>query len=285
MRILIVGCGYVGRRLAELLVEDSDHEVFALSRSGAANVTRVTDIALDLVDGDLSKLPRSLDRIFYCAAPDDASVDAYTKIYGHGLQRFLNLMERTGAYGSRLLLTSSTSVYGQSLGEVVTEDTPTDPTSPTARTIAQGESLLRPGDTSVRFGGIYGPGRVSFIRAVQSGALVVNPASSAYTNRIHRDDAARVLKFCSGLEHPPSVFNGVDTESATRATVAQWLADRLGVAIKTIDDTEESHFLRGNKRVSSQRLLSYGYQFIYPTFREGYATLLPETSAVAPSLP
>lgn len=285
MRILIVGCGYVGRRLAACFAEDDRHEVFALSRSGNVNVKRVTDIALDLVDGDLAKLPHSLDRVFYCAAPDDASVDAYTKIYGHGLQRFLNLIDRTGTYGARLLLTSSTSVYGQSLGEVVNEDTLPQPASPTAKIIVQGESLLRPGDTSVRFGGIYGPGRVSFVKAVQSGTMAVNPASSAYTNRIHRDDAAGVLKFCSGLERPPSVINGVDTESATRATVAQWLADRLGVALKTTDGPEESYFLRGNKRVSSQRLRNYGYQFIYPTFREGYAALLREAATEAPSLP
>ncbi|MEN9835380.1 MAG: hypothetical protein RL011_1573 [Pseudomonadota bacterium] len=274
MRTLIVGCGYVGRRLAEMLAKDSDHEVFALSRSASLNLPSVTSIALDLVNGDLSVVPRSLDRIFYCAAPDEPSVEAYKNIYVVGLQRFLNLLDRSGSHDARLLLTSSTSVYGQHHGELVTEDSPTEPASPTAKVIIQGEKLLRPGDTSVRLGGIYGPGRTSFVTAVKSGTMVVNPGASAYTNRIHRDDAAAVLKYCSELNNQPAIINGVDTESATRAAVARWLADYLEVELRTTDGSEESHFLRGNKRVSSQRLIDAGYKFIYPTFREGYSAVL-----------
>ena len=156
----------------------------------------------------------------------------------------------------------------------MTEEAETLPESPASRLILKGESLLRTGDVAVRLGGIYGPGRTSFVAAVRDGTMRVNPKASAYTNRIHRDDAAGILNFCSQLEHPERIYNGVDCEQATRATVATWLATRLGVVLATTDDSEESHFLRGNKRVSSQRLRDAGYQFRYPTFREGYAQIL-----------
>jgi nucleoside-diphosphate-sugar epimerase len=273
-RVLIAGCGYVGSKLASDLALVPNLEVFGVRRSGGIGLEGVHMIAADIVNGSLAGLPVAIDRIFLCAAPNDSSSQAYEDIYVRSLGRLLEFLEQKGAKGSRLLLTSSTSVYSQGDGEVVTEESPTEPASAGSQCIVRGESMLRPGDTSVRLGGIYGPGRTSFIESVRSGTMVVNLKASAYTNRIHRDDAAAILRFCSGLAKPDQVYNGVDCESATRATVANWLAVQLGVPLKTTTEGEASHFLRGNKRVSNQRLLDAGYQFLYPTFREGYTALM-----------
>ena len=274
MRFLVAGCGYVGRRLAELLASIEGGEVFALSRSGTIAIPNVTPIKCDLVAGDLGHLPQALDRIFYCAAPDDASVEAYRNIYQVGLERLVNVADRSNGRQCRLLMTSSTSVYGQSHGESVDENSPTEPASPTAKLIVAGEKLLRSVDTSVRLAGIYGPGRVSFVNAAKSGAIKVNQVASSYTNRIHREDAAAILKFCSELKDPMAIVNGVDRVTATRAEVASWLAEQLGVELARTDKNEESSFLRGNKKVSSQRLVDAGYKFIYPSYREGYGELI-----------
>ena len=273
-RVLIAGCGYIGSKLASDLALSPDLEVFGVRRSGGINLDGVHMISADIVKGDLAMLPTKIDRIFLCASPSDSSPQAYEDIYVRGLGRLLDYLEQRGARGSRMLLTSSTSVYGQGGGELVSEDSLTEPSSLGSQCIVRGESMLRRGDTSLRLGGIYGPGRTSFIEAVRSGTMVVNPHSSAFTNRIHRDDAAAILGFCSGMDQPERIYNGVDCESATRATVANWLSLQLGVPLKATSEIEASHFLRGNKRVSNQRLLDAGYQYLYPTFREGYAALL-----------
>jgi nucleoside-diphosphate-sugar epimerase len=276
MRVLIAGCGYVGGRLAQDLARVEGHEVWGLSRSGQLPFAGVRALSFDILSGDLSQLPQGLDRLYYCAAPEDSSVEAYRNIYVRGLGRLADFLARTGSPGARLLLTSSTSVYGQCHGELVHEDSALLASSPTAPIIVEGERILGPNDTAVRFGGIYGPGRMSLVRAVRDGTMVVNPSASSYTNRIHRDDAAGILRFAASLPAPLPVINGVDCESATRATVALWLAEALGVKLRTTDAAEESHILRGNKRVSNQRLVDAGYQFIYPSFREGYGKLLSD---------
>jgi nucleoside-diphosphate-sugar epimerase len=176
--------------------------------------------------------------------------------------------------GARVVLTSSTSVYGQTNGEWVDETSPTQPEGVSGTTVLKGEALLRAGDVAVRFGGIYGPGRTSFVDAVRNGTMTVNRRASGYTNRIHRDDAARILAHVLALPAPERIYNGVDSEPASRADIADWLARRLGVSVQETAEPEPPSFLRGNKRVRNARLLASGYEMLYPTFREGYASLL-----------
>ena len=272
-RVLIAGCGYVGSKLAADLATNAALEVFTVRRSVGFDSANVRCIKADLIHGSLSDLPDDVDTVFFCAAPADSSVTAYEDIYVRALGRMIQHVESRGKPGARILLTSSTSVYGQSKGEMVNEDSPTVPANQSSQVILRGEGLLRSGDSAIRLGGIYGPGRTSFIDSVRRGTIAVNPESSAFTNRIHRDDAAAILQFCAMLDRPERIYNGVDCECATRATVASWLAHRLGVPLKTTHETEVSTFLRGNKQVSNERLLRAGYQYLYPTFREGYSAL------------
>jgi nucleoside-diphosphate-sugar epimerase len=272
-RVLIAGCGYVGTQLARDLLQSGNHEVYVLRRSAATTIAGAHAIQADLAHGALEGLPRDLDAAYFCAAPNDSSVAAYEEIYDRALTRLLETLTRTSP-SAKLVMTSSTSVYGQSQGELVDEESPTEPSSPSSRVILRGERHLRSGDVAVRLGGIYGPGRQSFINAVRQGTMVVNPNHSAYTNRIHRDDAAGILKFCGELGKAKRIYNGVDCECVTRAEVATWIAAQLGVDPVMTSEVESSSFLRGNKRVSNRRLLEAGYRFLYPSFREGYIPLL-----------
>jgi nucleoside-diphosphate-sugar epimerase len=166
---------------------------------------------------------------------------------------------------------SSTSVYGQSAGEWVDETSPTEPRAFSGRRVLEGEALARASGTqsvAVRFGGIYGPGRTRLLDEVAAGRARWRPGH--FTNRIHRDDCAGVLQHVLELAAPESVYLGVDCEPAEERTVFSWLAGRVGVE----DPAPESEAMRsrgaGSKRCSNRRLLESGYDFVYPTFREGY---------------
>ena len=92
---------------------------------------------------------------------------------------------------------SSTSVYAQHQGEWVDETSPTESESFSGRCIRHGEQLLADYPwpaVAVRFGGIYGPGRTRLIDSVRDGSASRSPGAPIYTNRIHRDDCARVLE-------------------------------------------------------------------------------------------
>ena len=140
----------------------------------------------------------------------------------------------------------------------------------------------------LRLGGIYGPGRTRLIDQVRGGSAVI-PAESRFTNRIHRDDAAAaIVHLCTMDAAPAPVYVGVDNEPAEMGEVLRFLAAELGLPQPpsgAADGTagggsagggsaggEPSR--GGNKRCSNALLRSTGFEFRYPSFREGYRDIL-----------
>ena len=279
MRSLVAGAGYVGAALARGLVA-AGHEVVALRRSEAAPPPGARAFRADVtVPGALAALPEA-ELVFYTAAADERSDDAYRRAYVDGLARLIERLARQATPPRRLLFTSSTAVYGQQDDEWVDESSQTEPAGFAGRRLLEGEALVRaapfPG-TVLRLGGIYGPGRTSLIERARSGA----PGGSGYTNRIHRDDAAGALAHLALLPAADPCYVGVDCEPAKEADVLAWLARRLGVPPRTPGARASAEAApaprraaRGSKRCRNARLLASGFRFRYPTYREGYEALL-----------
>jgi NAD dependent epimerase/dehydratase family enzyme len=56
--------------------------------------------------------------------------------------------------------------------------------------------------------------------------------------------------------------------------VKYWLAQELGLDSEHLKIESSASTIRASKRCSNQRLLDSGYQFLYPTFKEGYKMVL-----------
>jgi nucleoside-diphosphate-sugar epimerase len=170
-------------------------------------------------------------------------------------------------------------VYGDAGGGWVDEGTTPAPGGFSGRILREAEELLtkrlRGTGTApvvLRLGGIYGPGRTRLIDQVRGGTAVV-PAHPRYTNRIHRDDAARaIVHLCTMAEEPAPVYVGVDDDPAEFGDVLRFLASELGMEVPPSGSAGESR--GGNKRCSNALLRGTGYSFAYPTFREGYRDIL-----------
>ena len=274
-RVLIAGCGYVGSALAARLVADGD-AVWGMRRNPAALPDGVLPFAADLRDAaTLGGLPEGLTTVFYTAAADGGSDDEYRAAYVDGPRNLLAALVAQGQRPRRVIFTSSTSVYGHSGGEWVDEDSPTVPGGFGGRRMLEGESVVLGGPfpgVVLRLGGIYGPGRTSYIDRVRAGAAEC-PAETTYTNRIHRDDCAGALRHLMHLDAPLPVYVGVDHAPADTCEVLRWLADTLGMpAPRTAEDTSARR--RSNKRCRGDRLRASGYSFVYPTYREGFVALM-----------
>ena len=279
MRILIAGCGYVGSALGLLLASEG-HTVFGLRRNTAALPDAVKPVRADLSRPlPPETLPDDLDAVVCAASPGGSSDEAYRTAYVDGPR---NLISSLGGQGiERLVLVSSTGVYGQKNGEWVDEDSPTEPNGTSGKRLLEGENLVLASPlpaTVLRLGGIYGPGRTGMIERALGGTPPEDDPPQ-YTNRIHRDDCAGALRHLLLIPDPDPVYLGVDHEPADRRTIAEWLASRPGEGPPSSQATPNEPKARPgrtNKRCSSQRLLRSGYEFRYPTFREGFAALLDE---------
>jgi nucleoside-diphosphate-sugar epimerase len=283
-RCLIAGCGYVGAALGERLAAEG-HTVFGLRRRPLRPPPGVQLLEADLgVPASLARLPGAIDFVFYLASPGGAEDALYRAAYVDGQRNLYEALARQGQRPQRVLFASSTAVYGQRSGEWVDEGSPAEPADFRGRRLLEGERLLAeaaaPG-VVVRFGGIYGPRRSSLVDDVLAGRAVLRPDGPHYTNRVHRDDCAGILRHLMQHEAPEPVYLGVDCEPADEAVVLRWLAGALGAPeprVSAAQPPSRGRERRGSKRCRNDRLLASGYHFRHPTFRDGYRAILAETA-------
>ena len=279
--VLVLGAGYVGQSLVARLTA-RNATVFTLSRHPRQPQPREVCIVADVTERtSLRQVPRQLDFVVYLVGPDAATDAAYRAAYVEGLQNLLSLPAASGASIKRVIFASSTAVYAHDNGGWVDETSETFPTRFSGQRLLEAERLLAGAglpSTSLRFAGIYGPGRQRLLNSVLGGEARLSPKSS-FTNRIHRDDCAGVIEHLLELENAEPLYLGVDSEPAELNDILSWLANASGAEAPAFDPHHEPKTRGGNKRCSNRRLLRTGYQLLYPSFREGYRALLSARTA------
>jgi nucleoside-diphosphate-sugar epimerase len=283
MRVLIVGCGYVGLAVGAELVKEG-HEVRGLRRSAsgesAMRAAGIRPLSGDITRSkELNELSATYDWVVNCVSSGGGGVEGYREVYWQGMR---NLREwLAAAPPEKFIYTSSTSVYGQIDGSLVTETSPTEPTVETARILLETEAVLREAAAQTNFpamvlrvAGIYGPDRGYWLRQYLKNEARIENRGERILNMIHRDDAAGAIIAALKNGRPGEIYNVVDDEPVTQIDYFQWLSMTLGKELPPFAEDEEiAGRRRGmtNKKVSNRKLkLELGYQFKYPTFREGY---------------
>ena len=279
--ILIAGCGYVGSALARARVARGDN-VFGLRRNPVDLPSGVTPISADLaVPRSLAELPAAIDVVVYAASPGGRDDAFYRTAYVEGLRNLLAALANQGQAPRRTIFVSSTAVYGQTRGEWVDETSETQPSHFSGRRLLEAESVLRDGGfpgVVLRLGGIYGPRRTRLVDEVRQGRAAIARGGPRYTNRIHRDDCVGALDHLIDLPDPADCYLGVDSEPEDEAVVLRWLAGVLGAATPTVGGADQRRERRsGSKRCRNALLVSSGYSFKYPSYREGYVAVLAES--------
>jgi nucleoside-diphosphate-sugar epimerase len=283
MRVLIVGCGYVGLPLAAELARQG-HEVYGMRRSATASAeleaANVKPIIADVTQPEtLAAIPLPFDWVVNVTSSSGGGVDEYRQVYVEGNRNLMNWLAANPP--KKFVYTSSTSVYGQDDGSLVKEHSPTEPASETSKVLVEAEKLLLDSAKEKKFpavvlrvAGIYGPDRGHFFHQYMRNEAKIPGKGDRVSNMIHRDDLIGAIIAALKNGRGGEVYNVVDDEPVAHIHFFRWLSETLGKYMPPFAPEEEGVWRkRGvtNKKVSNRRLkMELGYQFRYPTFRQGY---------------
>lgn len=287
-RVLIAGCGYVGKETARLFSK-AGWEVIGVVRSedsasalrGEPFEVRVCDISnAREVAGRLNDLS-PLDLAINCASSSRGGAESYRQVYLEGTRNLLEI------FPEKLILTSSTSVYAQDDGSWVTEESPAEPERETGKILRESEELVleEPGGIVARLAGIYGPGRAIFLKRFFEKSAVIEGDGNRFINQIHRDDAASALFFLGTQVAGPGIYNVSDDTPLTLLECYGWLSRHFGQPLPPFGpvNTERK---RGatNKRVNNAKLRGLGWSPRFASFQDAILET-PELLEGLPSSP
>ncbi|MGB5105037.1 MAG: NAD-dependent epimerase/dehydratase family protein [Steroidobacteraceae bacterium] len=285
---LIVGCGYVGRRLARRPGPGS--RIIALVRSTTSAATLHADgvetMTVDLDEAVIADALRGAARgaaiVYLAPPPDTGSTDA----------RMAGFLAALGDVRPAVLLyVSTTGVYGDAGGALVTEATPVAPGNDRSRRRVDAETMAAEWCSAqgtrcviLRVPGIYGPGRLP-IERLQRGEPALRPEDAGPGNRIHVDDLVSACR--AALERPVvGVFNVGDGNHASTTTYLQRVAALANLPPPRLVSMEEARatispgllaFLVESRRIDNRRMLGeLGVRLAYADLDAGIAASLAE---------
>jgi nucleoside-diphosphate-sugar epimerase len=287
---LIVGCGYVGRRLVDRLRAQFDIMATVRTPTSLASLER-SGISAMLLDLDRVRsnvlLPERLDQeVIYYLVPPPGTGESDLRI-----DRFLQLATvppRTFVY------LSTTGVYGDADGAWVDESTRVQPMTDRARRRVSAEEMTRVWCNErhvrrivLRVPGIYGPGRLPLER-LRRREPMIDKRDAGISNRIHVDDLVEACVRCVTNPEARGVYNVTDGNACSATEFAEKVASIAGLPPPPQVSMEEAQltfsperlsFISESRRVSNERMLKHlGVQLKYADMEAGIRASLSADS-------
>ena len=279
---LIVGCGDLGRRIAEILLVEKS-KVSGIVRTEASRKIllseQITPLMLDL-DQPLPPIEVEDCSVCYLAPPPrNGSSDSR-------MRHFLTAIQGSPAH---FLYLSTTGVYGNCEGEWIDESREPKPAVDRARRRLDAEqqvteAAVRNGWSYniIRVAGIYGPGRLPLQR-LERGEPMIPAAQSPWTNRIHVDDLARICFALIKNGKDGEIYNVTDGNPGKMSDYFNRIADYAGMPRPPVIDIAEAEgqlsagmlsYLRESRRISNRKMLDdLEVELAYPTLDDGLSAI------------
>ena len=281
--LVILGCGYVGTRLAKIALAEG-RTVRVCSRSTG----RMQPLAA--LGAEVKFLDASTPKHFTSAL---ASLHGATVVYsippvtslppGHAMRTGLQ-----AAYGSGadcFIYFSSCGLYGDEPDDDtwIDEETPARPDHAMQNIHSDEQEIerssLRLRTVVLRLAPVYGPGRGVRAR-MRKGDYKILDEGQHVTSRIHVDDVARVVFAAEQKAPSKSVYLVGDDEPTTQGDYAKWLAERMDYPMppyRKMFEPGKPKVAHRNRRIRNAKLKSeLGVELKYPSYREGEAAIEAE---------
>ncbi|MGD8567269.1 MAG: SDR family oxidoreductase [Gammaproteobacteria bacterium] len=259
-KVCISGFGDIGQRVARHLRQQthaSDHglDIYGLTRRtelrDRLQAMGIIPVIADLDDpASLNTLP-TRDSIMFHLAPPPAT--------GQQDTRFRNLLQACEHDGmpAKIILLSTTAVYGDCQGQWVDETAPVKPQTDRGKRRLDAETALHqwaaPHNVNyaiLRVSGIYGAGRLPLER-LRQGLPILREDQAPFSNRIHQDDLAMVCVAAAQRAPNGAIYNVCDGQPSTMSHYFKLVAQAAGLPLPPEVDREQA------QQVLSAGMLSY----------------------------
>lgn len=281
--VYIIGCGDIGTRVASRWLQ-RHVDVTGLVRSDTS-VQHLQTQGFPALACDLGQTECCLPNlhgaslIYYFTPPPAAGqTDTHCR-------QLLQCLEQQDVTPARIVAISTTGVYGDRGGDLVTEEEPPNPQVDRARRRYDMECQLRQWCAQhsvdliiLRVGGIYGPGRLPLDR-IQKGIPILYEHLAPKTNRIHAEDLANICMAAAEVDQRYRVYNVSDGTDSNMSEYFLTLADYFGLPRPPQVDWAEAErvmsagmlsYLRESRRVSNARMLQeLDVKLQYPDLKSG----------------
>ncbi|MFT6289244.1 MAG: hypothetical protein ACJA09_004012 [Alcanivorax sp.] len=279
-RVLFLGCGDLGIRAGNKLLEDN-FIVAGARRDVASLPEKFIPLAIDYTKEDQLNCLADFSPGYVVVSFKPLSPDP--KGYHEGFLLAAEKLQRTLAADPpyRTFFVSSTRIFAEQHGGWVDEASVRAEHDPCAVSMLAAEQTMRElgPSTALYFAGLYGVPGGRLLARVQRGELsALEPAR--YSNRIHRQDAgnfiAHLINADKDGESLAPGYIGCDDEPALHSDVDHWLAERLGVSGQF--SSTASRVASGHKRCCNTLLRDSGFELRFPNYQSGYEAVIKAAS-------
>jgi nucleoside-diphosphate-sugar epimerase len=288
MAKLVLGCGYLGLRVARLWL-DAGEKVFAVTR----HPNRATELAasgIDPIVGDLLgdsqiPLPQGVRTVLFAVGFDRQRGGPISTAHTRALTNAIRWMPFSL---DRFLFISSTGVYGQTSADLVDEDSSCDPSRESGKASLAAEQVLQSSRfaqqaTVLRLAGLYGPGRIPRADSIKAGQPIDAP-QKGWLNLIYVDDAARIVLLAEERGIPPRTYVVSDGAPVLRGDYYAELARLLGAPAprftESTPDAPAAQRASSDKRINPRRMFEeLRPSLLYPDYHAGLAAIVAESTA------
>jgi len=288
--VCICGCGDIGSRVADrwqalglpvLALVNSQNSRKRLEKQG------VNAIQVDL-DEPVPTLPALADNslvYYFVPPPSQGVVDSRC-------QHFLVALSAQAVKPKRIVVISTTGVYGDCGGALINEEQPANPMVERARRRYDMEQQLKHWCEEhaveliiLRVGGIYGPQRLP-LKRVREGIPVLHEALAPKTNRIHEEDLADICVAAARVDFDFRIYNVSDGTNSNMTEYFYTLADHFNLPRPPAVDWQEAErimskgmlsYLKESRRIDNARMLKeLEITLSYPSLETGLSKIDPD---------
>ncbi|VAW59738.1 Nucleoside-diphosphate-sugar epimerases [hydrothermal vent metagenome] len=293
--VSIVGCGYVGKKIAALLTGQQQPPTCFVQSEKSKTTAKLQ--ALDIYRLELDRATPSIPARQMNAAFHNASVAYLVPPPPRGevdtrMSHFTGMLETCSVVPKKILLISTTGVYGDCKGQWIDETQAENPQAERAHRRLSAESQLKnyckkKGVKCVifRVPGIYSAEKLP-IRRITSGEAIVCAQDSGFTNRIHVDDLAAFCAEALISEPEAGIYNCCDGQPSTMHDYFTQVARAMNLSMPEEISLQQAQqqlsvgmlsYLAESKRISNKKLLNhFETQFKYPDLQAGLKSAVAE---------